>query len=63
MTEHEEMRKVLLDYEYEMIFQGEAVEMLDRWLENWLYRKDHCPRCGNVTLEELGERSMLESVK
>lgn len=45
------IEKVLLDTRYHMaILEGtdEAyIEMLDYWLENWLYKKSRCPDCGS----------------
>lgn len=49
----ERIRIMLMEYRYEMALHAQAtdedvIETLDAWLENWLYRKDHCPNCGNT---------------
>ncbi len=53
-----EATKLMRDYEYEMIAMGReyAVEVLDRWLERWLWAKHSCPKCG--TVDELGEHDL-----
>lgn len=47
----EDISELLIDLRYKItlyINDDEAyVNMLDFWLENWLYYKDHCPCCGD----------------
>lgn len=41
-------RTALRKIEYCMAIESDegAIEILDRWLERWLYHKAHCPVCG-----------------
>ena len=43
-----DIRKLILDAEYVLLLHSDsgAIEVLDKWLEDWLYRKDECPNCG-----------------
>jgi len=41
--------KILQDFRYKLIeLNGdeEAINILDGWLEDWIYRKEACPICG-----------------
>lgn len=40
--------KLLQDLKYRMIeySDDQAIDVLDGWLENWIYRKESCPCCG-----------------
>jgi hypothetical protein len=49
----EDITRLLLDARYELILSAqeegndsELIDMLDYWLEKWLYKKDDCPVCG-----------------
>lgn len=44
------MSVALQDYRYYIIERGndaDIVDSLDFWLENWIFRKNCCPACGN----------------
>ena len=41
---------IIMDAKYEMAFsEGNEgiINLLDRWLDDWLFRKDHCPKCSD----------------
>lgn len=47
-----DIQKLILNASYVMRIDPEIdkdiIEQLDYWLENWLYRKEQCPCCGEV---------------